>query len=291
MPLSAISLNALRAFEAAARHLSLTRAAAELHVTQSAVSHQVRGLEEQLGVSLFRRSTRGLILTDEGQALAPTILEAFAMMERTLDAVSATGPAEIVNLGVVGTFAVGFLFERLAAFRAHHPRVDLRIMTNNNKVDLWTESLDLAIRFGDGAWHGVEAHRLMDAPMTPLCAPSLAAVLKTPADLAGHPLLRSYRSQDWPAWLKAAGVPGIPARGPLFDASTLMIQAAMVGEGVALAPPAMFRRELAEGRLAQPFQVSVDTGCYWLTRLFSKPLTPGVRAFQDWILACTAPHR
>ncbi|MDE1145290.1 MAG: LysR family transcriptional regulator [Azospirillaceae bacterium] len=286
MSLSAISLNALRAFEAAARHLSLTRAADELCVTQSAVSHQVRTLEEQLGTSLFRRSTRGLILTDEGQALAPTIIDAFATIDRMLAAVSAGGPAEVVNLGVVGTFAVGFLFERLGQFRALYPRIDLRVMTNNNKVDLWSESLDLAIRFGDGAWHGVEAHRLMDAPMAPLCAPAVASTLTRPADLAQHALLRSYRTQDWPAWLKAAGVAGVAARGPLFDASTLMIQAAMLGEGIALAPPAMFRRELEDGRLVQPFAIAVDTGSYWLTRLLSRPLTPGIKAFQDWLLAC-----
>ncbi|MBB6252842.1 LysR family transcriptional regulator [Nitrospirillum iridis] len=288
MTLSAISLNALRAFESASRHLSLTRAAEELHVTQSAVSHQVRALEEQLGVSLFRRSTKGLILTDEGQALAPTIVSAFATMDRMLTAVSATGPMETVNLGVVGTFAVGFLFARLADFRTRHPRVDLRIMTNNNKVDLWTESLDLAIRFGDGAWHGVEARHLMDAPMTPLCSPAIAATLSAPHDLARIPLLRSYRAQDWPAWLTAAGVPEVTARGPLFDASAVMVQAAIHGEGVALAPPALFRRELDEGRLVQPFALCVTVGSYWLTRLMSRPATPGIVAFQDWILGLVA---
>ncbi|MGC3979705.1 MAG: transcriptional regulator GcvA [Steroidobacteraceae bacterium] len=290
MTLNVVSMNALRAFEAAARHLSLTRAADELCVTQSAVSHQVRTLEEQLGVSLFRRSTKGLILTDEGQVLAPTLIDAFASIERMLNAVSAEGPMEIVNLGVVGTFAVGFLFERLSKFRTQYPRIDLRIMTNNNKLDLWSESLDLAIRFGDGAWHGVEALKLMDAPMAPLCSPSLAAELIKPTDLARYPLLRSYRSQDWPNWLKAAGVTGLVARGPLFDASPLMIQAAIHGEGIALAPPIMFRRELEDGRLVQPFDLTVDVGSYWLTRLISKPLTPGIKAFQDWLVTCARNH-
>src|SRR5262245_40049290 len=150
------SLNTLRAFEASVRHLSFTRAADELCVTQAAVSHQVKALEDQLGVQLFRRTTRGLVLTDEGAALAPIVADAFARLGRGLDAVAMDGPHEVLTVGVVGTFAVGFLMRRLAAFRTRYPHVDVRLQTNNNKVDLWSETLDFAIRFGDGAWHGAE---------------------------------------------------------------------------------------------------------------------------------------
>ena len=285
MTLSSISLNTLRAFDASARHLSFTRAAMELCVTQAAVSHQVKALEEQLGVALFRRTTRGLILTDEGAALAPTLEESFARIARSLEALAAGGPRAVLTIGVVGAFAIGFLMERLKAFRAEHPFIDLRLMTNNNKVDLFSESLDGAIRFGDGAWRGVESVHLMAAPMAPLTSPEMAAGMATPADLARAPLLRSYRPQDWPAWLAAAGVAQISARGPMFDTSHLMVHAAMLGEGVALAPPAMFARELASGRLVQPFACAVDVGAYWLTRLISKPPTPALTAFERWLLA------
>jgi LysR family transcriptional regulator of beta-lactamase len=238
--LNGVSLNGLRAFEAAARHLNLSRAAEELCVTQAAVSHQVKALEAQLGRALFRRHARGLLLTDEGEALAPVVAQAFERMGAAVAALREGGPAEVLTVGVVGTFALGFLLERLADFRACHPRIELRVQTHNNKVDLAAEGLDLAIRFGDGAWRSVEAELLLAAPLAPLCEPALAAQLHQPEDLARLPLLRSYRQSDWPAWLAAAGATRVVARGPVFDASALMVQAALRGEGVALAPPCMF---------------------------------------------------
>lgn len=284
MALSEISLNPLRAFEASARHLSFTRAAEELCVTQAAVSHQVKALEEHLGKSLFRRTTRGLVLTDEGAALAPIVGGSFASIERALAAIAEGGAREVLTVGVVGTFAVGFLMERLAEFRAKNPFIDLRLLTNNNKVDLWTESLDFAIRFGAGAWHGVHADPLMATPLSPLCSPPLAEQLRDVGDMGKFVLLRSYRAQDWPAWLAAAGAPQLSARGPIFDASTLMVQAAILGEGIALAPPRMFRRELHAGLLVQPFPIAVDAGAYWLTRLISKNPTPAMNAFRTWLM-------
>jgi LysR family transcriptional regulator of beta-lactamase len=288
MALSELSLNPLRAFEAAARHLSFTRAAEELCVTQAAVSHQVKALEAHLGAALFRRTSRGLVLTDEGAVLAPTVEDAFGRIERVMGALAGGAPREVLTVGVVGTFAIGFLIERLADFRAQHPFVDLRLLTNNNKVDLWTESLDFAIRFGAGAWHGTQADLLMRAPITPLCSPATATGLRHPGDLEKCVLLRSYRAQDWPAWLVAAGVPQVSARGPIFDASPLMIQAALLGEGVALAPARMFQRELNLGTLVQPFPLEVDVGAYWLTRLMSRPLTRAMEAFQAWLMAASA---
>jgi len=285
MALSSLSLNTLRAFDAAARHLNFTRAADELCVTQAAVSHQVKALEDHIGRALFRRTARGLVLTDEGVALAPTVADSFARIERQLDACKAGGPREVLTVGVVGTFAVGFLLERLARFRAEYPRIELRLLTHNNKVDLSAESLDYAIQFGDGAWRSVEADHLMAAPLSPLCAPGVLDQLRRPEDLRTQRLLRSYRSQDWQAWLQAAGVKGVTPQGPLFDASAIMVQAAMFGEGVALAPPCMFVRELQQGRLAQPFELAVDVGGYWLTRLMSKEPTPAMLAFRTWLLA------
>lgn len=279
-----VSLNALRAFEVSARHLSFTRAADELAVTQAAVSHLVKGLEARLGARLFRRSPRGLVLTDEGLALVPTLSDSFERIDRLLEQFAGGRLREVLTVSVVGAFAVGWLLPRLAGFRAAHPFVDLRLLTNNNKVDLAGEGLDYAVRFGDGAWHGAEAEPLIDAPLTPLAAPTLAGRLAEPRDLAGQTLLRSYRPQDWPAWFQAAGMEPPSLRGPLFDNSWLMAEAAMQGEGVALVPPLLFERQLADGRLIQPFPLTVTTGAYWLTRLKSKAPTAAMAAFRDWLL-------
>jgi LysR family transcriptional regulator of beta-lactamase len=286
---TAVSLNALRAFEASSRHLSFTRAADELNVTQAAVSHLVKGLEERLGAQLFRRSPRGLVLTDEGVALAPTLWDSFERIDRLLERFDGGRVSEVLTVSVVGAFAVGWLLPRLEAFRQAHPFVDLRLLTNNNKVDLVGEGLDYAIRFGDGAWTGCEAVKLFDAPLTPLCPPALAQTLRSPRDLAGQTLLRSFRPQDWPAWFEAAGIEPLPLRGPLFDNSWLMAEAAIQGEGVALAPAVLFERALADGRLAQPFEVAVTTGAYWLTSVSWKPATPAMQAFGEWIRKAAHP--
>lgn len=283
-----LPLNALRAFEASARHLSFTRAAIELCVTQAAVSHQVKALEERFGVPLFRRLPRGLALTDEGLALLPSVTDSFDRIGQMVERFEGGRLREVLTVGVVGTFAVGWLIPRLPDFEAAHPFVDLRLMTNNNRVDIAGEGLDLAIRFGDGAWHGTEAVPLIDAPVSPLCPTAMAAGLREPRDLHGQTLLRSYRADDWPSWFAAAGVPAGPIRGPVFDSSKVMVEAALLGAGVALAPPSMFERELAGGRLVQPFPTSVSIGRYWLTWLKSKRPTGAMRAFQNWIEAASA---
>jgi len=278
-----LPLNALRAFEASARHLSFTRAAIELCVTQAAVSHQVKGLEQRLGASLFRRLPRGLALTDEGLALLPTVRDGFDRMGAALERFSAGRVMEVLSVGVVGTFAVGWLLPRLPAFREAYPFVDLRLFTNNNRIDIAGEGLDCAVRFGDGAWHGTEAAPLFAAPMTPLCAPATAERLKTPEALSSEVLLRSYRAADWPDWFAAAGLVPPPIRGPVFDSSWVMVEAAMQGLGVALAPPMMFARDLQQGRLVRPFETQVSAGRYWLTWLKSRAPTPALRAFQAWL--------
>lgn len=286
-----LPLNALRAFEASARHLSFTRAAIELCVTQAAVSHQVKLLEERLGASLFHRLPRGLALTDEGRALLPTLEEAFDRIGGLLDQFEGGRFREVLTVGAVGTFAVGWLLPRLTRFREAHPFVDLRLSTNNNRVDIAAEGLDYAIRFGDGAWHGTEAVHLFDAPLSVLCAPEIARRLREPADVGRETLLRSYRSDEWPGWFAAAGIEPAampPVKGPVFDSSSLMVEAAIQGAGVALAPVAMFRRPLAVGLIEQPFAVTVLKGAYWLTSLKSRPETPTMRAFRDWLFGMVA---
>lgn len=280
-----LPLNALRAFEASARHLSFTKAAIELCVTQAAISHQVKGLEARLGAALFRRLPRGLALTDEGLALLPSVRESFDRLDDTLARFEGGRVTEVLSVGVVGTFAVGWLLPRLPAFREAHPFVDLRLFTNNNRADLAGEGLDCAIRFGDGAWHGTEAAPLLAAPMSPLCAPAVAERLAHPQDLFRETLLRSYRAADWPDWFAAAGLSPPPIRGPVFDSSWVMVEAAIQGLGVALAPPNMFTRDLAQGRLVRPFGIEVGGGRYWLTWLKSKAPSPALRAFLAWLSA------
>ncbi|MBX4925024.1 LysR family transcriptional regulator [Rhizobium binae] len=282
-----LPLNGLRAFEASARHLSFTRAAIELCVTQAAVSQQVKGLEKRLGVALFQRLPRGLKITAEGEALLPTVSASFDQMATTLDRIGAGQVRELLFLGVVGTFAVGWLLPRLADFQRRHPFIDVRVSTNNNRVDPAAEGLDFAIRFGSGSWHGTEAQRLFEAPLSALCISELAEDLRSPADLAGATLLRSYRADEWSTWFAAVGV--APAAqvnaGIVFDSSIAMMEAALQGLGVALAPPSMFSRLLSSGAIVQPFAATISLGSYWLTRLQSRPVTPAMRAFSDWVFA------
>ncbi|CUX43925.1 LysR family transcriptional regulator [Agrobacterium genomosp. 13] len=286
-----LPLNGLRAFEASARHLSFTRAAIELCVTQAAVSQQVKGLEKRLGVSLFQRLPRGLKITAEGEALLPTVTSSFDQMATTLDRIEAGQVRELLFLGVVGTFAVGWLLPRLKAFQKQHPFIDVRVSTNNNRVDMAAEGLDFAIRFGQGSWHGTDAFRLFEAPLSPLCTPKLAETLKSPTDLVEATLLRSYRSDEWATWFATAGVVPVAQvnAGIVFDTSLGMMEAALQGLGVALAPPSMFSRHLASGAIVQPFPITISLGSYWLTRLQSKPQTAAMQAFSDWIFANIGP--
>jgi len=286
MDRSQLPLNALRAFEAAARHASFTRAAQELCVTQAAVSHQVRGLEAQLGVELFRRLPRGLGLTGEGEVLYPIVHEALDRMSQAIDVLADGADREVLNVGVVGTFAVAWLLPRLEQFQRRFPFVDVRVSTHNNKIELTLEGLDYAIRFGTGAWHGTEATPLMEAPLTVLCAPALGERLTQPSDVLHQTLLRSYRTDEWNAWLSAAGVDthlSFP-RTVIFDSSIAMMEVVIQGGGVALAPAVMFRRQLAEGRIVRPFRTQVALGGYWLTRLQHHGETPAMSAFKRWLI-------
>ena len=280
-----LPLNALRAFEASARHLSFTRAALELHVTQAAVSQQVRMLEEQLGTTLFKRLPRGLGMTDESRALLPVLTDAFGRIEGVLKQFEGGHFHEVLTIGVVGTFAVGWLLPRLKSFRERHPFVELRMLTHNNLVDLAAEGLDFAIRFGDGTWPATHNVMLLDAPLRALCAPDIARRLSAPQDLAKETLLRSYRTDEWIGWFSAAGLEPWPVNGPVFDSSRLMVEAAVQGAGIALAPPLMFTRELHAELLVSPFDTEVRTGSYWLTWLKSKRMSAATELFRTWILA------
>jgi len=286
-----LPLNALRAFEAAARHLSFTRAAIELCVTQAAVSHQVKLLEQRLGVTLFRRLPRGLMITEEGLALLPALQDSFDRMAAMLERFEGGHVREVLKLGAVGTLAVGWLLPRLSDFREKYPFIDLRLSTNNNRVDIAAEGLDYTIKFGNGAWHDIEAEALFEAPLSVVCIPVIARQIKVPEDVAHQTLLRSYRADEWPGWFEQAGVAPPQIRGMVFDSSVLMVDAAMQGAGVALAPPLMFSRQLATGIIEQPFDIYISKGSYWLTRLKSRSVTPTMEMFRNWLAEEAAETR
>ena len=255
-----------------------------MRVTPAALSHQVKILEDRLGFALFHRLPRGLALTDEGTAMLPVLSECFDRIALLLERMNARRPQDIVTLGVVGTFALTWLIPRMEDFSASYPEIDLRLTTNNNRVDIAEEGLDYAIRFGDGAWNSTEADLIFSAPFTALCSPKVAARLREPKDLLQERLLRSYRVVDWPAWFEVAGLEAPPIRGPIFDSSRLMVDAAMADYGVALAPLRMFEAELRAGHLCRPFPIEVDFGGYYLTRLKSRPVTQSMNAFRGWLL-------
>jgi len=283
MPRPPLPLNALRAFEAAARHQNLTRAALELCVSQAALSHQIRTLEQRLGVALFHRLPRGVALTEEGAALYPVLQDAFDRIAEGMQRFLGAEDRQVLTVAAVATFAAGWLLPRLPAFEQAHPDIEVRVQTHNNRIDLASEGLDLAIRFGEGDWQGHESTAVLDTGFAPLCAPEVAARLREPANLATAPLLRSYRAEEWPRWLAAAGASGVEARGPVFDSSLALAAAASAGAGVALLPLRMFERELADGRLLQPFATTVELGRYWLTRLRSRTEREPARRFRLWL--------
>jgi len=276
-----IPLNALRTFEVAARQGSFTRAGIELRVTQAAVSHQIARLEDMLGVTLFHRTPAGLVMTDAGQALFPVMERGLDDIARMLDRVSGGQPTEVLTIGVVTTFATAWLIPRLHAFNRAHPGITLRLSTHNNRVEITREGLDAAIRFGEGRWPGIEAHHIMDAPMTPLCIPGMD--LQSPANLSRHTLLRSYRTDEWPAWFAQAGENCPSLTGPVLDSSIGLADLAAEGFGIALLPVPMFQRQVRSGRLARPFATTVTLGSYWLTVPKERRMTTALVSLLDWM--------
>ncbi len=282
-----LPLNGLRVFEAAVRQGSFTRAAIELRVTQAAVSHQVARLEDRLGVTLFLRTSGGLVPTDEARVLYPVLEHGLEAISRALDRITGHRHIELLKIGVVTTFGVGWLLPRLPEFRRAHPTIDLRISTNNNRVEILREGLDMAIRYGSGTWPGLSSELLVEAPLTPLCAPAVAEYLQDPDHLSRVVLLRSYRNDEWPRWFAEAGASCPPLTGPIFDSSLAMAEIASDGAGVALLPVDMFARRIAEGRLVQPFATMVSTGAYYLTWPADRASTPAMTDFARWARAVT----
>ncbi len=287
------SLNGLRAFEAVARHLSFTRAAEELAVTQTAVSQQIRRLEDQLGRKLFDRRGRAPALTRAGQDYVPAVRAAFDKLQGATDKLLRADGAGRLTVSTLPSLAAKWLVPRLPGFQEAHPEIDVRIATSVTLVDFRRDDVDVAIRYGHGDWPGLRADWLMTEETFPVCAPALRdgdPPLRRPADLARHTLLHMSVRDDWHQWLTAAGVDGVDvARGHTFDTHVALLQAAIDGLGVALGRTPFVETDLAAGRLVAPFQVTLPTEAgFYVVAPTATADRPPVPAFRDWLLQTMA---
>jgi LysR family glycine cleavage system transcriptional activator len=293
-------LNALRAFEAAARHLNFSRAADELSVTPGAVSQQIQNLEDYVGVALFKRTPKGLLLTDAAQTALPALREAFDRLAEAASLLTAAVDGRRLTLTAPPSFAAKWLVPRLKRFEEAYPQVDVWLSADMDIVDFAAGEIDMAIRYGAGRYPGLELQRLMSETVIPVASPSLLAghPLNGPGDLAGHTLLHDGSPDadescpDWSMWLAARGVRGVDGtRGPRFNQSSLVIEAAMGGRGVALAKRTLAQDDLDAGRLVVPMQIATAVDfAYYLVHPKAKGRLPQVKAFVGWITAEAAAH-
>ena len=293
-------LNALRAFEAAARHMNFSRAADELSVTPGAVSQQIQNLEDYIGGPLFKRTPKGLLLTDAAQTALPALREAFDRLAEAASLLTAVEEGRRLTVSVAPSFAAKWLMPRLGRFEAAHPEIEVWVNTGLELVDFASGEIDLAIRYGSGRYPGLEVTHLLSETVSPVVSPGLLAdhPLGQLADLAGATLLHDGSPDadescpDWAMWLAARGVKGVDgARGPRFNQSSLVIEAAVNGRGVALAKQTLAQDDIDAGRLVQPFEdaTAVDFA-YFIVHPKAKARLKQVRAFTAWVLAEAEAH-
>lgn len=290
-------LTSVRAFDAVARHLSFTRAADELGMTQAAVSYQIRLLEERLGAVLFIRKPRLIMLSDVGEKLAPQVRQAFEMLREAF--AETRGDVDgLLTITTVPTFASQWLAQNLGLFQIDHPEIAVRLDSSSPMVDLLNEEFDIGIRtLAEPNARGLVSHLLVKADFTPLLSPALADSIggvREPADLLKLPML-DPQDEWWTMWFEAAGVPGFSTEGrPMstMNWQSLLATAASAGRGVTMLTPALFRDEIATGRLIQPFPLLASAGRgYYLVYPESRRNVPKVRMFRDWMLEATAYMR
>ena len=291
-------LSALRAFEAAARHMSFSKAADELHVTPAAVSHQIHALEEDLGVRLFNRMNRSIELTASARVLLPGLTEAFAGIQSSVRRLRAHNDTGTLTVTASPSLAAKWLVLRLHRFQEQHPEVDVRISATDAIVDLAKGDFDIAIRYGAGRYSGLEVELLLKNEVFPACSPQLLTngpPLRTPADLPAHALIHDQAVErdplvpTWSMWLKAAGVTNVPAiTGLSFNNMHLALDAAISGHGVVLAQSTIAAADLAAGRLVRLFSLALpDQFAFYIVTAPGALERLKVRAFRDW-LRCAA---
>ncbi|WP_298439922.1 transcriptional regulator GcvA [uncultured Ferrimonas sp.] len=282
-------LNALKAFEAAARNLSFTRAAEELFVTQAAVSHQIKALEEHLGLKLFRRRNRSLLLTEEGQSYFLDTKDVFTQLADATERLLARTATGSLTVSMTPSFAIQSLVPKLARFAELHPEIDVRIKAVDQDEESLTEDVDVAIYFGRGHWPGLRADKLRAECLVPLCSPRMlqgSKPLRTVEDLAKHTLLHDMTRHNWKAWAKQHGQGLVNVNtGPIFSHSSLVLQAAIHGQGIALGSSVLARPEVEAGRLLCPFDVVLQSkSAYYLVCHESQEDLGKIQAFRDWLL-------
>ncbi len=288
MPYRLPPLNTLRVFEAAGRHLSFKAAAEELHVTPSAVSHAIQGLEDWLGVALFVRGTRGLSLSGAGTAYLPQVRQALDALARATEALPGRPARGALSISAAPTFALRWLIPRLPDFQKAHPDVAVTIDTAHRLVDFPRDGIDLAIRMGKGPWPDLYALKLVTEQLVPVASPAVAERLRGPADLAGETLLHIVNvAEDWAAWSRAAGLDALDlSRGLRFDTIQHAMNAAVQGLGVAIGRKPLVDADLAGGALVELFGPAVpSTTAYWLVCGQESLARPEVVRFRDWIRA------
>lgn len=284
-------LNALRVFESAARHRSFAEAGKELFVTSSAVSHQVKTLEEYLGLSLFDRSRRTVTLTPAGEQYLTSVRHAFDEIEMATQRLTANQESNVVKISVAPTFLTRWLMPRMARFQDLYPDIELEINASMGLLDFDRTSTDMAVYFGSGDWDDIEAHFLCKVMLVPVCSPRLLngkLPLEKPEDLAKHTLIHvSKRKWEWENWLQQSGVDFISARRSLqMSSGQLATEAAQEGMGVALADSTLSSREIKSGKLVVPFDIQLDTHrAYYLVYRKQRPLTNGMKAFKEWLMS------
>ncbi|MCJ8208005.1 transcriptional regulator GcvA [Pseudomonas sp. RGM2987] len=286
------SLNGLKAFESAARHMSFTQAAQELNVTQTAISHQIRRLEDELGVRLFLRAKDGLTLTQEGRAYLPGVRSAFNELRHSTESLLGRRENNTLTISTLVSFASKWLLPRLGSFQEAFANIDVRVTASTELTDLRKAGIDAAIRYGRGDWPGLRADPLMSDEIFPVCSPRLLEgpnALEAPADLARHTLLQvsGMTGDDWNLWLDAAGQPQELAEGSrlTFDLAMMAVQAAIDGLGVCIGRSTYVDEDLKAGRLVAPFDLKLksDLGFYLVTPLESANSTK-VQAFRGWLI-------
>jgi LysR family transcriptional regulator, glycine cleavage system transcriptional activator len=279
-------MQALRAFDAAARAQSLTKAAQALNLTHGAISHQIKSLERDLGVQLIERAGRGIRLTDEGERFATRVRAAFAELAAAVNEIAARANPRQLRVSVVPSFAARWLLPRIGRFVAAHPNVDLDVRSNMKFVDFRRDDDDVAIRYGYGDWPDVHVEHLLDDRFFPVCSPRLAngRLPARPADLAKYPLLRSD-DEPWKPWFDAAGLDWPePARGPIFNDSSHMIQAAAEGQGIALARDCLLGNDVRNGVLVRLFDIAVPAPKkFYLVYPPRMANSPKLAQFRQWL--------
>ncbi len=284
-------LNALRSFESAARLGSFNKAAEELYVTPSAVSHQVKSLEEFLGLKLFRREKRRVLLTSAGEKYLASVEHALDELDSATRRLMSSPNAGAVNLSVAPAFLTRWLVPRLAQFQLDCPEVELRLSASNGLIDFAHSDTDMAVYVGSGEWRHVEKHFLRNMVLVPVCSPRLLKgpkPLKQPADLLSHTLIHvESRLDEWPQMLEEARIQKMgPSKGLTFSNTSLALSAAMEGVGIALADRELVEREVEYGQLVIPFDICLDTHkAFYLVYQKNRTLTHGMEAFRDWVLA------